>query len=284
MAGGDCRGAMFRGNGMHVWKEGRRFEGGAVETIKDALTVEAPLEICVNTQPFTVTMRTPGDDTALARGILHTEGLVADPGAPMSLVETAAEGGTPATVDVEIAPEILTRDFSCERAVLATSSCGLCGKREFESAATGDCPIRLHQRTPLKPEAVTGYLESLRRAQETFEVTGGSHAAGIFSPNHEMVAFAEDIGRHNAVDKAIGRLLLDGRLMEGEVLLVSGRVSYEIVYKAWRGGIPVVLAVSAPSSLAVSTAERLGMTLAAYCRGDRLTIYTQPTMEGKGIK
>ncbi|MCC5877839.1 MAG: formate dehydrogenase accessory sulfurtransferase FdhD [Candidatus Sumerlaeia bacterium] len=266
---------------MHVWKKGKRFEGGAVETVGDALTVEAPLEIAVNGNPFTVTMRTPGDDRALARGILHTEGLVVDPRAPMILTEVAAEGSTPATVRVEIASELLTREFAGERSVLATSSCGLCGKREFETASTGDCPIRLHHRGTFDPSVVTGYLDALRRAQETFEVTGGSHAAAIFSPEHQMIAFAEDIGRHNAVDKAIGQLILDGRLADGEALLVSGRISYEIVYKGWRAGIPVLLAVSAPSSLAVSTAERLGMTLAAYCRGNRLTVYTEPTNEGQ---
>lgn len=261
---------------MHIDLEAIRVENNRTESIQDALAVEAPLEIRVNTEPFTVTMRTPGMDRELTRGILHTEGLLADPTLTPDMKEVPQGERRPAAVAVTVPEDQLTRDFRHERTVLSTSSCGLCGKREFESASTGDCPIRLRQRGPLEPVRVGKYLSEMRKGQHLFDRTGGVHAAAVFDTGGAMIALAEDIGRHNAVDKVVGALLLDGNLGGGETLLVSGRVSYEIVFKAWRAGFPVVLAVSAPSSLAVETAARLGMTLAAFCRGDRLTIYTQP--------
>lgn len=261
---------------MITWRDGLQYNGGLPRSVRDALTVEAPLQILINGEPFTITMRTPGEDPALARGLLHTEGLIEDPAAPIAMEEDPGEVGRAGRVHVTVEGKWLVRDFAHRRSVLSTSSCGLCGKKELDDVEMGPCPIRLAPARRLPVEGIGPMLDTMRRAQETFERSGGSHAAAVLTVEGGLLALSEDIGRHNAVDKAVGRLLLDGQLARAEVLLVSGRLSYEIVYKAWRAGIVHLLSVSAPSNLAVETGGRLGMTIAGFCREGRATIYTHP--------
>jgi FdhD protein len=249
---------------------------GQRRSVPDHLAAEEPLEVRMGGpgQPAMavgVTMRTPGDDFELAAGFLHTEGLLApaDLGAIRYCVaEGAAQEHNIVTVDVRrpVDPDRLSRRFA------ATAACGLCGK-----ATLDDLEVRCDPVGPgpvVAPEVLTALPDRLRAAQRVFERTGGLHAAGLFDAAGELLVLREDVGRHNAVDKVVGRALLDGLLpLADRVLLVSGRLGYEIVQKAAVAGIPFVAAVSAPSTLAVETAARFGITLVGFLRGDAFNVY-----------
>jgi FdhD protein len=258
--------------------------GGAPSRRRDALAVEEPLEVRVEgprdggAPPaevrIAVTMRTPGHDEELAVGFLYTEGLVKERAdvadRPVRELLVAA-GGNIATV-------CLTRPFDAtrlQRNFYATSSCGICGKaalEHLEVTAPHLAPGPVVTRSVLLTLPPT-----LRAAQAVFEQTGGLHATGLFTPAGRLLLVREDVGRHNAMDKVIGRALLDGDLPLREgVLLVSGRVSFELVQKAAMAAVPILCAVSAPSSLAVQTAERLGMTIVGFLRGESFNVYTRP--------
>jgi FdhD protein len=250
-----------------------RFEGGAVSSCEDALTVEEPLQITLNGEPHSITMRTPGSDDVLVRGLLFTEGVVRTGGGACVIRLTPARAdGTAAVAAVEI-PAIYLCDRPHERrALLASAACGMCGQREFDERAWVAPPLGPAEPLPLA--RVAAMMASMREGQATFTRTGSTHAAAVFDVNGERVCLFEDIGRHNAVDKAVGFLLLNDQLPCAHALVVSGRISYEIVYKAYRAGIAFLLAVSAPSSLAVAASRRWGMTLVGYCRDTRATVYT----------
>ena len=245
----------------------------------DWLSVEEPLEIRARgpgqvPTSVAVTMRTPGDDHDLAVGFLFGEGLVRSASEVVSAGACRPRSSRPCNV-VEV---VLNRPFdgsSLKRNFVANSSCGLCGKATLDQVAVR-CP-------PVEPgpvvgrSVIVGLPATLRAAQSSFERTGGLHAAGLFDVEGRLIAAREDIGRHNAVDKLIGRALLDGRVpLSGRIVLVSGRTSFEILQKAAVGGVPIVAAVSAPSSMAVSVAERLGITLIGFLRGPNFNIYTHP--------
>ena len=254
---------------------GRRYVAGGAEEIEDSLTVEAPLHLKVNGESYTTTMRTPGDDEALARGLLFTEGIVSDPGVALGFraVEDPESGGT-ACLEISVPEESLDKSVEGRRTMLSASSCGVCGTRDPADIEIYGPPLGIASHRRLDVMRIPSFIQEMRKKQHDFSASGGSHAAAIFTAEGKVLAVKEDIGRHNAVDKAVGSLLAEGRLSEAAVLLVSGRVSYEIVYKAYRARIPFVLAVSAPSSMAVETGERLGMTIAAFCRDDRATVYS----------
>ena len=245
-----------------------------------ALAVELPLEVRVNGAPFAVIMRTPGDDQALVAGFLLAEDVVrqADEVVRIEPCPEADEDGRGHVMQAVVQGEAQARLFerlASRRQVLMTSGCGLCGRRTIASLQS-------------RVEAVTGAWTlaatdvcalplRLREAQAVFEATGGLHAAGLFGRDGRLLDSAEDVGRHNAVDKIVGRQLLAGRLPLSEaVLMVSGRASFELVQKALLAGIPIMAAVSAPSSLAVDLAEATGMTLCGFVRGETFTIYTHP--------
>lgn len=246
----------------------------------DWLAIEEPLEIRAGgpgerPTSVAVTMRTPGDDPELAVGFLVTEGLVHAREEVVSSKSCAPGrlGGACNVVQV-----LLSHAFdgsSLKRNFFATSSCGVCGKATLEQVAVRSTPVGPG---PVVPRSVVcGLPNTLRGAQAAFERTGGLHAAGLFDVDGALVAVREDVGRHNAVDKLIGRAFLDGDWpLSGKVLMVSGRTSFEILQKAAVAGIPIVCAVSAPSSLAVSVADRLGMTLVGFLRGSNFNIYTHP--------
>jgi FdhD protein len=244
----------------------------------DALATEEPMEIRVDApgmeqRRVAVTMRTPGNDFELAAGFLHTEGLVAANGDVRSVryCSVPREEQQYNVVTVDLArpydPDLLQRNF------YTTSSCGVCGKASLDSIA-----VRCERVAdgPSVGEAVVVELPGrLREAQRVFDTTGGLHAAGLFDAAGRLLELREDVGRHNAVDKLVGHALLRGELPLSErVLMVSGRLSFEIVQKAAVAGIPIVCAVSAPSSLAVDVGRRFGMTLVGFLRGSRFNIYT----------
>jgi FdhD protein len=253
---------------------------GRTITRPETLAVEEPLEIRVNSAPVTVTMRTPGADIELAQGFLLTEGVITrrDDVVTIRYCDGRDETGanTYNVLDVALAPGVKPPDLDVTRNFYTTSSCGICGKASLDAVrvisrfSPGDDPTTVSAAT-LK--AMPGQL---RRAQKVFEATGGLHAAALFGADGVMLVVREDIGRHNAVDKVIGWALEHNRIpLSGSVLLVSGRASFELTQKAVLAGIPVLAAVSAPSSLAVSLAEESGLTLVAFLREDSMNVYTR---------
>ncbi|MBT2508049.1 formate dehydrogenase accessory sulfurtransferase FdhD [Streptomyces sp. ISL-98] len=256
-----------------------RVRDGAVTTRPDTLVAEEPLEIRLNGKPLAITMRTPGDDFALAAGFLVSEGVLGAADDVQSIVYCAGatEDGTNTynVVDVKLAPGVPVPDITLERNVYTTSSCGLCGKASLDAVrTTARFPIADTPPVRLTPELLAGLPDRLRAAQQVFDRTGGLHAAALFSEAGELLDVREDVGRHNAVDKLVGRALQDGRLpLSRAVLLVSGRASFELAQKAVMAGIPVLAAVSAPSSLAVDLAAETGLTLVGFLRGPNMNVY-----------
>jgi FdhD protein len=249
-------------------------------TRPETLVVEEPLEIRVNGAPITVTMRTPGSDIELAQGFLLTEGVIRGREDVLTVRYCGGRGddnpNTYNVLDVTLAPGVEPPDVDVTRNFYTTSSCGVCGKASLEAVrligrfSPGADPASVAAAT-LK--AMPGQL---RGAQKVFDSTGGLHAAALFRMDGTMLVVREDIGRHNAVDKVIGWALEHGRIpVAASVLLVSGRASFELTQKAVMAGIPVLAAVSAPSSLAVSLAEESGITLVAFLREDSMNIYTR---------
>jgi FdhD protein len=250
------------------WAEGR------LTRTEERLVVEAPLHIRLNGVAYTTTMRTPGDDEALARGLLFTEGIVPDVSAPVAYrLINDPELQLPACVDVSVPAEHVAKSVEGRRSAIATASCGVCGTRAPEDIEVYGPPLAPRHDARLQLGRIPALRQAMQEAQPLFAATGGCHAAAVFDAQGARLAVKEDIGRHNAVDKAVGALIAQGRLADAAVLFVSGRVSYEIVYKAYRAGIPILLAVSSASSLAVETAERLGAAIAGFCRDDRATLY-----------
>jgi FdhD protein len=247
----------------------------------ETLAVEEPLEIRVNGSPITVTMRTPGSDFELAQGFLLTESIIArreDVAAIRYCGGTGPDGANTYNVlDVTLGSMVPAPDVDLTRNFYTTSSCGVCGKASLDA-------VRLSSRYPpgdqvvsLGADTLTAMPERLRSAQKVFASTGGLHAAALFDLHGAMLTVREDIGRHNAVDKVIGWALENDRIpLSNLVLLVSGRASFELTQKAVMAGLPVLAAVSAPSSLAVDLASESGLTLVAFLRGDSMNIYSRP--------
>jgi len=251
----------------------------------DRAATEEPLEIRLHSRPFAVIMRTPGADRELAAGFLLAEQVIASAD-DLGTIEYCTSRGDPErvalrepaaalenVVNVTLTdPARVERALADRRQVTTNSSCGMCGRRTIESLTANVARI---SSTWTIPAAVLLRLpERLRAAQTGFDETGGLHAAGLFTPDAQLVDHAEDVGRHNAVDKVIGRMLMREALpLSQHLLCVSGRTSFEIVQKAALAGIPLVAAVSAPSSLAIDLAEESGITLVGFVRGDSFNIY-----------
>jgi FdhD protein len=264
-----------------------------VTTRPETLAVEEPLELRINGSAITVTMRTPGSDVELAQGFLLTEGVIGKRddiarveycrGAavphPESLRSSPPNDATNTynVLDVTLAPDVPVPGLDVTRNFYTTSSCGVCGKGSIDAVRTisrhspGDDP------TVVTSEVLTAMPGQLRNAQRVFASTGGLHGAALFGADGSMLVVREDIGRHNAVDKVIGWAVEHERIpLTGTVLLVSGRASFELTQKAVMAGIPVLAAVSAPSSLAVDLASQAGLTLIAFLRGESMNVYTRP--------
>jgi FdhD protein len=256
-----------------------RIRDGAASSRPDTLVAEEPLEIRLNGRPLAITMRTPGDDFALAAGFLVSEGVLAHAHDLQSIVycagATADGSNTYNVVDVRTAPGVTVPDITLERNVYTTSSCGLCGKASLDAVrTTARWPVADTPPLRLGPELLAALPERLRAAQRVFDRTGGLHAAALFDEGGELLDVREDVGRHNAVDKLVGRALREGALpLSRSVLLVSGRASFELAQKAVMAGIPVLAAVSAPSSLAVDLAAETGLTLVGFLRGSSMNVY-----------
>ena len=254
---------------------------GTVTERPETLVVEEPLEIRVNGAPVTVTMRTPGSDVELAQGFLLTEGVITRREDVLTVqycrgAETEDGTNTYNVLDVTLHPDVPPPDTDVTRNFYTTSSCGVCGKASLEAVrlssrySPGDDP------TSVATATLTSMPAQLRSAQKVFASTGGLHAAALFTTDGALLAVREDVGRHNAVDKVIGWALEAGHIpLGGTVLLVSGRASFELTQKAVMAGIPVLAAVSAPSSLAVDLAGQSGLTLVAFLRGDSMNVYSR---------
>ena len=257
-----------------------RISGDEPARLLDLAAVEEPLEVRLHDRPFAVIMRTPGADRALAAGFLLAEGVLA--GAhELGAIEHCRHPEHPEVhnvVNVFLlgdARHRLDERLDGRRHVMANSSCGLCGRVTIEALETRLAPLRLTTR--VAPAFVRGLPEALRQQQRIFEQTGGLHAAALFTAGGRPASFAEDVGRHNAVDKVVGAMLLEEALpLTGHVLVVSGRTSFEIIQKAWVAGIELICAVSAPSSLAIETAEAAGITLIGFAREQGFNIYSHP--------
>ena len=256
---------------------------GGIRESEDRVAAEEPLEIRAGGKPLAVVMRTPGDDAALAAGFLLTEGMIRGPEDIESVrhctdVPESARGNV---IDVRLAPDVPDPSDAARRAFYVTSSCGICGKASIDAVRMQAPPLVFS--ATIAPDALPRLVPTLRQAQVTFERTGGLHAAGLFRFDGSLVATAEDVGRHNAVDKIVGgRLLQTDWPLTERLLLVSGRVGFEIVQKAWLAGIPAVAAVSAPTSLAIELAQESNMTLLGFLRGEDYNVYAGPERLGLG--
>ena len=249
---------------------------------QDAVAIEQPMEIRVNAESLAVTMRTPGNDFELAAGLLYAEGLITC-AADLLVIkrdQDPANADRENTILTAVKPWDQGVRSADERSLLATSSCGICGKKDIASTRCLAAPLPPSD-FQVAPAALYGMAAAMRAEQHIFSATGGLHAAGLFDARGMLLSLREDIGRHNAVDKLIGAELLAGRLpLTGRILLISGRASYEILQKAAVARIPIVCAVSAPSSLAVQMANDLNITLIGFLRNETMNIYSAPDRIG----
>jgi FdhD protein len=262
----------------------RHWASGNWTEAPDVVATEEPLQLLVDGEPLSVVMRTPGNDIELVLGLMFAEGILRSL-KDVAAIRISAEAGENESgiavesvlvesnqVDVRLARKARRKP---ERSMLSSSACGVCGtvliedlRRDLEVLPAG---------TTVDPAILPGLVERLRSGQGVFALTGGLHGAGWFDPSGELVQLREDVGRHNAVDKVVGRALLDGRLPATDtVLVVSGRAGYEIVQKSITAGIPVLAAVGAPSSLAVALAREFNQTLVGFLRGNRFNVYSAP--------
>jgi FdhD protein len=242
----------------------------------DDLAAEEPLEIRVRKAPLAVTMRTPGQDIDLAMGFLLSEGIIGSAGDVVT-AQLCAGTDTPNTynvVDIVLGADVPPPVTDPSRNFYTTSSCGVCGKASIDAVRTRSLFDVAGDPVEVPARVLAELPDKLRAAQRTFDRTGGLHAAGLFTAAGELLVLREDVGRHNAVDKVIGWALRAGRLpLTGHVLLVSGRASFELTQKAWMAGLPLLAAVSAPSTLAAELADEAGMTLVGFLRGPSMNVY-----------
>ena len=237
------------------------------------MVIEAPLQININNKPYTVVMRTPGNDLELVRGLLFAEDIYKQEAVFLFEIIEVKKGGE-TIVNISIPEEMLGKGYLNKRTLLSVSSCGICGKQELKDLAVSGDTIDL--KNAMAASNIQKMFALMQAHQKTFKKSGGSHAAALFNANNTLLSIQEDIGRHNAVDKVIGELLLKKQLKEATFMLVSGRVSYEIVSKAFIAKIPIIVAVSACSSLAVDFSKEFGICLIGFTRDEKMTIYANP--------
>jgi FdhD protein len=250
---------------------GLKIHGDKADQVHDELTLEQPLSVVINGSTFTLTMQTPGNEEELVRGLLFSEGVYKDKKSTYNIYQKKfSDDGFMSEMHILIPEEKLDQSQLNKRSLLSVASCGICGKTEL------DLPLgRIDtDSVQLDLSQIDVMFQSMSERQSAFISSGGCHASGAFSSDFQLLSLMEDIGRHNAVDKVIGDLLNREKLNQARYLLVSGRVSYEIVVKCFTAGIPFLLAVSAPSTLAVDFAKELGITLLGFCRENRATVYS----------
>ena len=250
---------------------------------RDLIAIEAPLEVRLGYGPvshrhhisWTVTMRTPGDDSALVTGLLYAEGIIAKSTDIDSLSFEAIDETGAAIAHVDLHPTIKPAALQLERRAITTSACGACSKTSVESLNANLTPLARASTATISPNTLVVLPEKLRKSQKIFQQTGGIHAVGLFDTHGQLRRVAEDVGRHNALDKLVGHNLIEATLpLTESILLLSGRASFELVQKAWRTGLPTIAAIGAPSSLAVELARTAGITLIGFLRDDRFNIYS----------
>ena len=252
----------------------RRTQDGGHECVTDEVAIEEPLEIRIGGEAVATTMRTPGHDEELAAGFLLSEAIVCNRTDVRAIAPCAVPAAPGNLINVELAAGVKFERIAAQRFGTISTSCGLCGKTSIEFIRQQFPSIDASARFQIEEGTLLELPGRLRSAQSNFARTGGIHAAGIFDLAGNLLVAREDIGRHNAVDKAIGRAFLDGLLpLDRHILLVSGRSSLEIVQKALAAGIPIVAAVSAPSSLAVNFARECGQTLIGFLRPPTFNVY-----------
>ncbi|TMC51894.1 MAG: formate dehydrogenase accessory sulfurtransferase FdhD [Chloroflexi bacterium] len=262
----------------------RRWDAGKWSDSPDAVVTEEPLQLMLNGEELSVVMRTPGHDVELTLGLMYAEGIVrtledvrqlrisAESGESETALQVDASIVESNQVDIHLAGAPRRKP---ERSMLASSACGVCGAVMIEDLRR-DLSV-LQPMPAVDPKLLPGLVEQLRAGQGVFERTGGLHAAGLFTTEGKSICLREDVGRHNAVDKVVGRMLIDGGLPASDtILVVSGRAGYEIVQKSITAGIAVLAAVGAPSSLAVALAREFNQTLVGFLRGERFNVYAAP--------
>jgi FdhD protein len=247
------------------------YSDGKFSPVEDILAIEVALAISVNGIPFTVTMQTPGNENDLVRGLLFSENIFRSlTEQPVINVTGKNENGFITSLNVIIPDHLILKDFAGTRNVISASSCGICGKTSLDEEEA----IKISNTEILDPSIVEKMFEQVSNKQKAFQQSGGTHASGAFTITGELLVVQEDIGRHNAVDKVIGYLINNNLIDKVKCLTVSGRISYEIVSKAKAAAIPFLASISAPSSLAVDEAEKAGISLLAFCRKNKLTVYS----------
>lgn len=260
----------------------RKYKGVRVdprrrELVEDDLCIEQALRLFINREPLSITMCSPGEEAELLRGLMWGEDIykVALPHPVFTF--SPAENDVPASINAEIPKDLVGEGITNSRQLLSVASCGICGRRDFKPPRAE--ALKTKGNIQLEPEWIHVLYAKMEDAQKGFQKAGGSHAAAIFNREGDMLSLSEDIGRHNAVDKAIGKLLMSEKLKEAAYLLVSGRISFEIVAKCFHAGIPVLASISAPSSLSIDFALELGIHLLAFCRDDRFTLYATDELQ-----
>ena len=264
----------------------RKVRGNSAQSVADRVAVEEPLEIRLGyvapggrtTKSVSVTMRTPGHDEELALGFLHSESIIRNNKDVVAVTHSgpaAPDSGNQNIIRVDLADGVAPDMERLQRNFYTTSSCGVCGKSSLDALRVIGAERLASDKQLFSAPVLIGIPDALRARQSTFEQTGGLHAAAIFDPQGEILLAREDVGRHNAVDKVVGALLQQGRLPASDCgLIVSGRASFELLQKALVAGIPLLAAVSAPSSLAVRVAKEFNVTLVGFLRGDTFNIYS----------
>jgi FdhD protein len=257
----------FKYDGIHISK-------GNQSKVSDGIVVEAALQININKESYTVVMRTPGNDFDLIRGLLFAEDIYkGKENLDFEIIEEKPNGFS--IININITKEKLGKGYLNKRTLLSVSSCGICGKQNLEDIELKGNALKKEQL--FSSQSIEEMSLKMSSLQDVFKHTGGSHAAAIFNKNYQLLSIKEDIGRHNAVDKAIGQLINQNELKQAFCMLVSGRVSYEIVSKAFIAKIGIIVAVSACSSLAIDYAKEFGICLIGFSRTNKMTIYANPT-------
>jgi FdhD protein len=256
--------------GVQIYK-GLKIKNGSDALVSDPLTIEQALEISINNKPFTVVMQTPGDEAELARGLLFAEDVIPK-NAQIKFELTENELGFIEKINLQINPSELGDGYKSARSLISVSSCGICGKQSLEDLQIGQGKVDQNQQAWHVEDLFT-MQSKMNDAQANFNITGGCHGVAGFDKEGNLISIKEDIGRHNAFDKVIGEALMKKQLKDLKIIMFSGRVSYEIIAKAFRANVPVIMAVSAPSSLAVDFANEFGITLLAFARNNKVTCY-----------
>ena len=247
---------------------------GKHSKVSDGIVVEAALQININNKSYTVVMRTPGNDFELIRGLLFAEDIYKGKENLQFDVKEEKENGF-SIINVNISKDKLGKGYLNKRTLLSVSSCGICGKQDLKDIELKGDALKSEQL--FSSNSIKEMSSKMSSIQEVFKQTGGSHAAAIFDKNYQLLSIKEDIGRHNAVDKVIGKLVNENNLSNAYCMLVSGRVSYEIVSKAFIAKIGIIVAVSACSSLAIDYAKEFGICLIGFSRTNKMTIYANPS-------